>query len=255
MEAVACALALCTGCESTDSPPLSRDTSPDQPGLSFESSDNSTIDAYDLIVYDRIERNWREVLDTSASLSNDHSPGRVRVTFHLHRDGRITDLLVVERTAKRSQVAACVEAIKRVSDLPPWPPQVKEVVWSDYRDLTFTFYYTTHFTRLVREIRFLFSPLAYDRVVIHAIRQKWYSYLNQTQKPTEKGEVTVEFILHRDGTVTDAQVTKSSVSERLAEICRQAVLDVGPFAAWPEEFRGRIAKDYRKLQFRFCFEE
>jgi TonB family protein len=255
MVAIASALVLSVGCESIDMPPMSRDNSSDQPGLGFEPSGNSTIDAYDLIVYDRIERKWREVLDTSASLSNDHSPGRVRVTFRLHRDGRITDLMVVERTAKSSQAAACVEAIKRVSDLPPWPLQVKSLVWSDNRDLTFTFYYATHFTRLVREIGFLAPPfLAYDRVVINAIQQKWYSYLDQTQKPTEKGEVTVEFILHRDGTISDVQVTRSSVTGPYAEICRQAVLDAGQFAAWPEDMRRRIEKDYRKLLFRFYLE-
>ena len=84
MAAIACALALSVGCESVDIPPVSRDTAPDQPGLGFEPSGNAAIDAYDLILYDRIERKWRAGLATLSSRSNADKHGRVRVTLRLH---------------------------------------------------------------------------------------------------------------------------------------------------------------------------
>jgi hypothetical protein len=70
--AIACALAVSVGCESIDIPPVSRDNPPGQQGLSFEPSSNSTIDAYDLIVYNRIERKWHDLLDALSSLYQDY---------------------------------------------------------------------------------------------------------------------------------------------------------------------------------------
>src|SRR6266536_3057762 len=137
--AVSSALALSLGCESINIPPMSRGRSTDQPGLSFESSANSTIDAYDLIVYDRIERQWRARLDTLSS--EDYKQGKVKVNFRLHQDGQITGLEIAERTVNYRQTVTCWEAIKDVKGLPPWPPQVRRVLRRDYRDLTFTFYY------------------------------------------------------------------------------------------------------------------
>jgi TonB family protein len=253
MVAIASALVLSVGCESLDMPPMSRGNSPDRRGLAFESSDNATIDAYDLIVYDRIDRNRHEVLDTVPSLSNDYSQGKVKVSFRLRPDGRITDLKIIERTVNYRQTAACWKAIRKVSDLPPWPAQVRGLMRRDFRALEFAFYYSSHDTRLVREPVFWVTH-PYGREVMTAIQKKWDSYLDHAQNPAGKGEVKVEFVFHHDGTVAEARVTKSSVSDRLADLCRQAVLDAGPFPGWPEDLRNRIAKDYRKMRITFYFE-
>jgi hypothetical protein len=117
MAAIACALALSVGCESIDIPPLSRDSPPDQPDFNLESSYTSTIDVYDLIVYDRIERKWRAILDTLSSHSNDYKKGRVKIVFRLHQDGRITDLKIVERTVSYRQTAVCWEYRKELPEI------------------------------------------------------------------------------------------------------------------------------------------
>jgi len=254
MTAIACGLALSVGCETMDIPPVSQDSSPDRPELAFEPSHNPTIDAYDLIVYDRIERKWQATLDTLSSQPKDYQQGRVSVIFRLHQDGRLTDLEITERTVNYRQTAACWEAIMNVRDLPPWPQEVTKLVHREYRDLSFTFYYSIHNTRLVRDALFaLIEP--YDRDLMTAMRKKWHGYLDATPGPMGQGEVTVEFMLHQDGTVTDARVTKSLVKDRFAEICRRAVLDSGPFPAWPEDLRNRTPKDHRRILIHFYFEK
>ena len=140
MAAIASSLVLTTGCESIDIPPLSRDSSPG-PGPGFEPSGNSTIDAYRLIVRDRIERKWHDMLDALSSLSTDYVSGKVKVTLRIHPDGRISDITIVERTVSYRQTAASVEAMKKAKDIPPWPAEVRKLIRSDYQDLTFTFYY------------------------------------------------------------------------------------------------------------------
>ena len=160
---------------------------------------------------------------------------------------------IVERTVSYRQTAVCYEAVKKVNDLRSWPREVRRrFVHRDYRELTFIFYYSSRDTR---PARFFSVAERYDQELITAIRKKWYSYLDATADPIVHGEVAVEFVLHRDGTITDARVTKSSVIDRFGEMCRQAVLDSGPFPAWPEDMRNSIEKDYRKLLFRFYFEQ
>jgi len=141
MAAIACVLALCVGCGSVAIPPLSRDTSPDQRGLGFEPSGNSTVDAYDLIVYDRIERKWHDTLEALSGLSQDYSSGKVKVTLRIHPSGRISDFRIVERTVSYRQTAACVEAMKNPRDIPPWPAEIRKLIGRDYQDLTMTFYF------------------------------------------------------------------------------------------------------------------
>src|ERR1051325_11227082 len=92
LAAFACILALCLGCESVSIPPLSRDDSAGPHGPRFESSGNSTIDAYDLIVYDRVERKWHDMLDvlsSRSSSSRQYSSGKVKVALRIHPNGRI----------------------------------------------------------------------------------------------------------------------------------------------------------------------
>jgi TonB family protein len=144
LTALAVALLLNAGCESIDIPPVSRDDSPGQHGPGFQSSGNSTIDAYDLIVYDRIERRWNDLLDALSSLSRDYSSGKVKVTLRIHPNGSITDIKIVERTVGYRQTAACAEAMKNARNIPPWPAEVRKLIRRDYQDLTLTFYYKLH---------------------------------------------------------------------------------------------------------------
>src|SRR6185503_14760582 len=108
MAAIASGLVLTAGCESVEIPPLSSDRSPGH-GTGFEPSGNSTIDAYDLIVCDRIERKWHDMLDALSSLSRDYTSGKVKVKLRILPDGRITNIRIVERTVSYRQTAACVE--------------------------------------------------------------------------------------------------------------------------------------------------
>jgi TonB family protein len=144
MAAIASGLVLTAGCESIDIPPLSHDSSPGH-GPDFESSGNSTVDAYGLIVCDRIERKWHDLLDALSSLSRDYTSGKVKVKFRTRPDGRITDITIVERTVSYRQTAACVQAMKTVKDIPPWPAEVSKLIGRDYQDITVSFYYQLHY--------------------------------------------------------------------------------------------------------------
>ncbi|SRR6266568_4410968 len=140
-------LLLGVGCESIDIPPVSRDDSTGPHGPGFESSGNSTLDAYDLIVYDRIERKWHDMLDVLSSrpsVSQEYSSGKVKVAFRIHPNGRITHVKILKRTVSYRQTAACVEAMKNAKDILPWPKEVEKIIGRDYHDLTVTFYYEVH---------------------------------------------------------------------------------------------------------------
>ena len=99
------------------------------------------------------------------------------------------------------------------------------------------------------------SPLgAYDRVLIDAIRNRWYGLLDERNYAAESsGKVVLQFILHPDGRVTDMTTSENSAGEVLGYICEKAVLDPAPFPSWPIEMRRMIGEN-RQITFTFYYD-
>jgi outer membrane biosynthesis protein TonB len=94
---------------------------------------------------------------------------------------------------------------------------------------------------------------AYDAALIEAIRERWYSLLYDRDYASDgRGKVVLQFHLHYDGTITDMNISDSTVNEVLGLICERAVLDPAPFEAWPSDMR-RMLGNTRNIQFTFYY--
>jgi len=99
------------------------------------------------------------------------------------------------------------------------------------------------------------SPIgAYDEQFVEAVKARWYQLL-ENRSANVPGKVVVEFRLHPDGRITDLKVTQNEVSELLAMICQQAILDPAPYLPWPKQMRLEIPADFRDVQFTFYYME
>jgi len=99
------------------------------------------------------------------------------------------------------------------------------------------------------------SPLgAYDAQFIEAVKTRWYQLL-ENRSANAPGKVVVEFRMHPDGRITGVKVTVNEVTDLLATICQQAILDPAPYPPWPRQMRLDIPADYRDVQFTFYYME
>jgi outer membrane biosynthesis protein TonB len=98
------------------------------------------------------------------------------------------------------------------------------------------------------------SPFgAYDRALIDAVCQRWYSLLDQNQYiENTQGKVVLQFHLHPDGTITEMNVAENTVGEMLCLLCQRAILDPQPFAPWPADMK-RMLGSSRSIQFTFYY--
>ena len=98
------------------------------------------------------------------------------------------------------------------------------------------------------------SPFGdYDRDLINAIRERWYSLLNEREYASDSvGKVVLQFRLHSDGRITDMKEGDNTAGYMLGYICQKAVLDPAPFAAWPSDMR-RTLDDTRNIHFTFYY--
>lgn len=98
------------------------------------------------------------------------------------------------------------------------------------------------------------SPFgAYDRALIDAVCQRWYSLLDQNQYiENAQGKVVVQFELHPDGSITEVNVAENTVGEMLSLLCQRAIQDPQPYAPWPADMK-RMLGISRKIQFTFYY--
>jgi hypothetical protein len=98
------------------------------------------------------------------------------------------------------------------------------------------------------------TPLGdYIARMVDAVRTRWYKLLeNRTADVT--GKVVVRFRLLPDGRVLDLKREQNEVSELLATLCEQAILDPAPYEKWPREMRLAVPNDYDDITFTFYYE-
>jgi len=73
----------------------------------------------------------------------------------------------------------------------------------------------------------------YTQRMLEAIQSTWWSIIERSRfEGVTRGSVIVRFRLHRDGTVTDAQILGSEVSRVMSLACKDAVMAPAPYDIW-----------------------
>ncbi len=78
---------------------------------------------YDSDLVDAVTYRWYSLLD-SQQFALDRS-GKVTVQFHLHYDGTITDMKVLENTVGDLLGYVCQKAINDPAPYKPWPEEMR----------------------------------------------------------------------------------------------------------------------------------
>lgn len=94
--------------------------------------------AYDAAIVAAIQNRWYALLDAQQLT---RGTGKVVIQFHLHDDGRITDVLLLENTVGELLGVLCERAIRDPAPFAPWPADLRRLVGANYREVKFTFYY------------------------------------------------------------------------------------------------------------------
>jgi hypothetical protein len=95
---------------------------------------------------------------------------------------------------------------------------------------------------------------AYDAAFIEAVTQRWYDLLDSRQFAMDRsGKVTLRFHLNYDGSIADMKVLGNTVGDLLCYVCREAITDPAPYAAWPSDMRRLIGENYREITFTFYY--
>lgn len=95
--------------------------------------------SYDAMFIAAVQKRWFDIL-AARSYAADQT-GRVVVEFKLYKDGRIVDLQVSENDVTETLSWACQRAILDPAPYAPFPPDLKRLLGTDYREVRFTFYY------------------------------------------------------------------------------------------------------------------
>ncbi|MBU6409884.1 MAG: hypothetical protein KGR98_05795 [Verrucomicrobia bacterium] len=95
--------------------------------------------AYDEAFIEAVTQRWYDLLD-SRQFALDRT-GKVVVTFHLHYDGTISDMQILDNTVGILLGQVCEDAINEPAPYAPWPGDMRRMVGATFRQITFTFYY------------------------------------------------------------------------------------------------------------------
>ena len=95
--------------------------------------------SYDAAFIAAVQKRWFDILD-ARSYAADQS-GKVVVEFRLYKDGRIMNLQVTENEVTDTLSWACQRAILDPAPYAPFPPDLRRLLGTDYREVRFTFYY------------------------------------------------------------------------------------------------------------------
>lgn len=94
----------------------------------------------------------------------------------------------------------------------------------------------------------------YDEAFIAAVQNRWFALLDNRNYAGEgTGKVTVRFLLHSSGSVSEMTLKEYTVDYTLALLCSSAIEDNTPYAVWPSDMRREIGADYREVTFTFFY--
>lgn len=94
--------------------------------------------AYDAALIEAVTQRWYALLDQRDYASDGR--GRVVLQFHLHSDGRVTEVNVAENTTSEVLGLICQKAVLDPAPFAPWPSDMRRVL-GETRNIQFTFFY------------------------------------------------------------------------------------------------------------------
>ena len=94
--------------------------------------------AYDAALVEAISQRWYNLLDARDYALDGR--GKVVLQFHLHFDGRITDMNMAENSVGEVLGLLCEKAVLDPAPFGVWPPDMRRML-GDMRSIQFTFYY------------------------------------------------------------------------------------------------------------------
>jgi outer membrane biosynthesis protein TonB len=98
----------------------------------------SPFGAYDRALIEAIQYRWYSLLDRHDYASD--SRGKVVLQFHLHYDGRVTDMKVAENNVGELLCLLCQKAVMDPAPFSAWPSDMRRLL-GNTRSIQFTFYY------------------------------------------------------------------------------------------------------------------
>ena len=94
--------------------------------------------AYDAAFIAAVQQRWYDLLDNSPFAQRS---GKVALEFRLMEDGRITAMKVLENDVGDLLASFCQHAIQDPAPFPKWPSDMRRMIGTNFREVTFTFYY------------------------------------------------------------------------------------------------------------------
>src|SRR5688572_10444818 len=95
----------------------------------------------------------------------------------------------------------------------------------------------------------------YDQALASDIQERWWGLVD-TSPPASyrEGKVVLRFLLHNGGHITNITVLENTTDTRQAWICKKAIMDNQPYAAWPPIMLTIAATNSRSITFTFNYE-
>jgi hypothetical protein len=94
--------------------------------------------AYDAAFIAAVQQRWYDLLDNTPFSQRS---GKVVLEFLLTEDGLITEMKVIENQVGELLGSFCQRAIQDPAPYPKWPSDMRRMIASKFREVTFTFYY------------------------------------------------------------------------------------------------------------------
>ncbi|MEI7534788.1 MAG: hypothetical protein WCK57_10510 [Verrucomicrobiae bacterium] len=101
---------------------------------------STSFGAYDHDLIEAIQQRWYDLLDKQ-QYAYDRT-GRAIIYFHLNPDGTVTETKIVSNSVGDMLSYICVEAIQQAAPFGKWPSDMRRQFNANFREITFTFYYT-----------------------------------------------------------------------------------------------------------------
>jgi protein TonB len=95
--------------------------------------------SYDAAFIAAVQSRWYQILE-QREYAYDRS-GKVVVDFRLYKDGTIRNLTIPESEVPETLSWACQRAILDPAPYAPFPPDLRRLLGTDFREVRFTFYY------------------------------------------------------------------------------------------------------------------
>lgn len=94
---------------------------------------------YDSAIIRAVTQRWYDLLETQHFAYNRF--GKVAVYFRLHPDGSITEVKITQDGVGEIWSYVCQDAIQDTAPFAPWPDAMRRTIGTNFREITFTFYY------------------------------------------------------------------------------------------------------------------